>query len=1593
MNDIKNLIEKISAGRASLDDNTGNKLFKDIVDEIEKTAELFGKKPDETVISNWNDLLLRINSSRFGREIAARLDPAKFYKLGQMLSLALSENSIISKALIPIVHEYLDLFRQPEFLIKIYNQRIWDELILDLIRKSNYNFKVLFTQRVRDYSSKPLLGLIKNNNIKMYSWDEVSDIVSHYLKAIYSALSEDLDNEINVAFLLENSLNMACLDFACLSGGVVNVMIPSNSVEQHIEFILNETKVPLLFVSDEKQLTKIKSIKNKLTYLRKVILVEGISAESWVITFENFLGSAAANTIKKDIFEKNLHSDKLATIMYTSGTTGEPKGIMFSHTNIIYKRFCRAMAIPGIGDKDRFLSYLPLFHTFGRYLELMGSVFWGAEYYFMENPSLNAILSNMQQVKPTVFISIPKKWIQLYEYIASQVDIELEDVRLIKDTVKSATGNELKWGLSAAGFLPPEIFQFFQNNGVELMSGFGMTEATGGITMTPPEKYKSNSLGKALPGIEIKTAEDGELLIRGNYVMLNYFGQNKDEVFDSEGWLPTGDVMRMDENNFIEIIDRKKEIYKNVKGETIAPQKIENYFRDFESIKQVFLVGDHRPFNTLLIYPNYDIPELSFLTLSDGEKNEYFSSLIVTVNNFLAPFERIVDFRLVNRAFSEDHGELTPKGTYKRRMIEKNFDDVIEPMYERNFTELLVGTFKLRIPNWFLREKGCLSADIIYENYKIIIPKTGSGLFIKKVDDEFVKIGNYRYRHLSNTIELQWLLIDPELWIGNNQLVDFAGNSIIQWQQIINRNPGFSFSSIIDKYLPDNFDGNYFKQITESGENSVYGLHLAVLAIQTDEYFNLGLSYIENCLTEVDSIVSKYSFEILMRPDYGKSKSSRRLMLKTAVQHSSPHSLATFLRKYIDYDWDIIDDEIIDVTSKQGKKPDKMNTLISLLRAKIKELEIDEKIDETCIPSIFKMVCQYGIKHPSTYEKIRQVFVEYQLQKSKPKLSLLALETRNILRNGFRAWFGENKSVAVDMETNEEYGWEDVIIFEDGISKDDKEKIQKCIVETVLLSEAIFLISKGKVIQLNDLLPGGIWISELRRFHNKTNYRVSVQTRLYGSFELVFTINFCRQKDDINNEVSLLILAGSRQYLQELVEDFGGYWEKYDLWSSKYIPGDSAEKFLAREYRKIEDFNNNRLYFIWPYFVWNAAAAYFNFWRLTDYKEILSDPSLDNFIIPSHDYQTGTKVISLSQKSPFISLTDLFRNFYSLFIEAGENKYPFLHRKKIWTFAFAGLINAEGEELGIKILKDFKNELMKKNVFENELEIEHQLDEFIKTVSEGNYVPKLLYFAIKRFQRWKQLNNDADQTAQAQMLNELYETYRLSELTQAYPEARAKLYFETVFSNSSDELKVVLKEIIEQYHKHIITEEEELSMLSNLSSQFNLSESEKFFLTRLIYPYLKPSDSAHLIEYKVDGKASSNLVVEYEDSDGMQYYIRKPISPKEISRLHQIFIEANLLVTFRPEHEYLLAISERGFIIGGLYYLRQSDGSAYMEKIVVSNRYRRKGISDRLMNEFFERMHNDRIKFVTTGFFRPEYFYKFGFSVEKKYSGLVKELK
>ncbi len=1502
---------------------------------------------------------------------AESVDPDDFFHLGKLLLKSGSADQIFT---------FLDVFRQSGLLTRIYEDSRWDEHILKLIQKSDYTFGKLFRQRVDKYPDKNIFTVMRPGDQQDYTWSEISKQVNLYAGFLINLLGDELDKR-PVAFLCKNSLEMVIFDLACLTHNIENIMIPANSVQVHIEYILQYTKPKVLIVSDQELLKAISPLQAKMKFLETVVLLEKNGQEHdnvYTLNHISELSGQVDETVIKNRINKKKITDR-ATIMFTSGTTGNPKGIMFSYQNIVYKRFARAMAIPKIGEEDIFLSYLPLYHTFGRWFEMTGSIFWCARYVFMENPSAEAMLDNMQRIHPSIFISIPKKWYQLFERIQSQFNIYEDDEETIRQAVSNLTGGKLKWGLSAAGHLDVEIFEFFQKYGIELMSGFGMTEATGGITMTPPGRYRPNSLGKALPGIELKFLDDGELLIRGPYVMMGYVNPEDAGTDYIDGWLPTGDIMKADENGFIRIIDRKKEIYKNIKGETIAPQKIENYFLELEFITRVFLVGDHKPFNTLLVYPNYDSKEVTFSDMDESELRSYFSSVIVSVNQFLSPFERIVDFRLIDRNFDLEKGELTPKGTFKRRNIEENFSDTIEQMYRHEFFPVFIKNYEIQVPTWFLRECGVTQSEVISKEKGLFLKGNETGLTIH-IDKSGIQLGDFKYNAEDKKINLGAILQSPDLWLGNQNLIDFTGRNIFKWSRSDKPDANIHVLSVINKPISI---GSEFPDNGDELENLHFSVGLLYSGLRNEQ--KKAIEYLEEMSKSSQSHFAFFAKEILHRTIYENDQALQEMTIPVMIDTLQKHEFQTLLTDLLDRPDFLFSPTLITAISNKRLTADNLIVLFENIRSHC-------TITNPNCKSLFNLIGQYGTNHPAQYKSIRRFLIDSQLHAFYPEIANYAGLAYDYLKSGFRKWLGTKQTVAVDMETGEEYTWENVLTFEEGINHRDRSRLNEAITKTGLIREAVFLFSKGALVRLHDIPPGGVWVSLLGSDHGKSVYRVTVQTRYQGSFDLAVNLNHSLSSVEVIDEIKWLIQTASISGDKQLVEEFGGYWPEYDLWSEEYIPGETAGKFLVRIARQKNEAMIDRIKLLWPFFIWSAASGFIKFWMRTGRTMEMRDPSPGNVIIPVHDYQTGMRIISISARQEHKDILRLLLNIFEKFVLVTEKDIPMLNGIGKYKYMFSGLVEALGIQHGLHVLKECL-ELCKLDPDQAKIKaFSEELSEYITTIEDRGYLPKKLYFAIKRYHRWMQITENATIEARAETLSELYETYQLHDLEVEIPETRLRFFTATVFSESTDDLKIRMEKIIRGQRVGTVTQDNLSQYISAIQNDLVLGDDEIFFLTRLTYPHLSPTDNADLITMEAGGVSDVDVVVRLQDYDGAEFQVRAPVNPKEITRLHQLFLKNSLAVKFTPKHRYLIGVNERGRLVGGLFYSVTNEESVHIEKIVVTNTYRKKGVSDGLLNEFFKRMKSDHRLNVTTGFFRPEYFYRFGFKTEPKYAGLVRKL-
>ena len=665
-------------------------------------------------------------------------------------------------------HQFLDATRTSPFLLALADaarRDRWAEVCFRAIRRSGYTLEIMFEQRVARHPDRPLFRLADAPPGAAWSYAQVHNQARRFA-ATFLRMSEATPH---VALWLANSIQGACCDLACLTFGVPNTPISVHADDDELHAISKARPFDIVVTDSPDRYARLVALRRQSVGTFSILRLDATGdvleeGDDRLLRAQAALGSEQVDEALSR--RARLSLDDAATLMFTPGPTGAPKGVVFSGFNLVTKRFARAAALPRIGEDEVLLCYLPLFHTFGRFLEMLGSVFWGGTYVFASASSIESLLAGMRNVRPTTLVSIPLRWSQIHQRVLAEAG-ENADQRALERACARITGGRLRWGLSAAGYLAPGVFRFFHEMGIALCSGFGMTEATGGVTMTPPEEYVDGSVGIPLPGMRVKLSSTSELLIGGPYVA-RHLGDPAPSP-DAEPWTPTGDLFRLRPDGHYEIFDKIKDIYKNTRGQTIAPKRIENHFVGVAEVRQVMLVGDGRDDNTLLIFPAFDAPNLQ--GLDRDEFRAFFHRLVLAANRQLVSYERVVDFAIVEEPMTAD--ELREDGTLHRKAVLTRHRAVVDAMYEGRARTFAMGGVKVLLPRWLFRELGILLSDLQAEGSSLVDRIGDRALRIEVASGGRVRVGDLSYDVADASIDLGRLTLQPALWLGNAGLAGF----------------------------------------------------------------------------------------------------------------------------------------------------------------------------------------------------------------------------------------------------------------------------------------------------------------------------------------------------------------------------------------------------------------------------------------------------------------------------------------------------------------------------------------------------------------------------------------------------------------------------------------------------------------------------------------------------------------------------------------------------------------------------------------------------------------------------------------------------
>ena len=531
-----------------------------------------------------------------------------------------------------------------------------------------------------------------------------------------------------VAILSENRVEWALADWSCICAGAVDVPIYSTLPTAQVSYILDDCGASLVFVSDAEQLEKAREAAASLDHPVDIVVFDGSAAGDGAVAWEDFLARGDDAPMDDFLAEaRRARPGDLVTMIYTSGTTGTPKGVMLTHNNLASNIWASKQML-GVDIGDVSLSFLPLSHVLQRMVDYL----FFARGCTITHGSIETVAADMKRLRPTVLVSVPRLYEKVYQSVLDaggvkgklvawavgvgrraallkedgaqlpfllKIQYAIAD-KLVFTKLRQAIGGRLRYFVSGGAALAPEINRFFLGAGITILEGYGLSETSPVTNVNTLEHFRIGTVGRPVPGTEIRIADDGEILIRGPQVMKGYYGLEEmtREVIADDGWFSTGDIGELSSDGYLRITDRKKDLIKTSGGKYVAPQAIENLLKKNPYIDQAVVVGDGRKFCSVLVVPAFERlgswataegvdGSDSAALLADSRCQDLLKEEIFGELRDLARFETPKKIGLLSEPFTVENGALTPTQKVKRPVVTRLYADMIESFYRAESVE------------------------------------------------------------------------------------------------------------------------------------------------------------------------------------------------------------------------------------------------------------------------------------------------------------------------------------------------------------------------------------------------------------------------------------------------------------------------------------------------------------------------------------------------------------------------------------------------------------------------------------------------------------------------------------------------------------------------------------------------------------------------------------------------------------------------------------------------------------------------------------------------------------------------------------------
>ena len=1513
----------------------------------------------------------------------------------------------------------------------------WPEAVFGLLQISRFSLLNLFRTRAAAHPGKVLFQDMSAPLPPQWSYDQIGRMTRVMAGALYAQAAE-IGAPPRVAIFSDNRIEGACADLACLFYDILDAPLNTYFNRENLVEIFDRLGINIALTDTRERCRLLESVREKTAVPFKIFVLRPDAAADR--SGAAFFGELCLNMGEAEIAKglgarRRFAPNEVATVMFTSGSTGRPKGVSFSIYNLVAKRFARAAALPAVGRDEVFLSFLPLFHTFGRYLEMLGAIYWGGTYVFAGNASADTLFSLFPKVQPTGFISVPIRWSQLHERCLEKADAAApgdSEERILRSVV----GPRLRWGLSAAGHLDAKVFRYFERHGIAAASGFGMTEGTGGITMTPPGHYEDNTQGLPLPGLRARLGPGGELQVSGHYVARYLEDKGPGDVIpypenpDTDYWLPTGDVFQVLPNGYFRIVDRIKDIYKNNRGETVAPLKVESKFAGVPGFKRVFLVGDGRPFNVLFLVPDRGDEVLKSGLDAENER-AYYRRLVTAANVDLAPPERVVNFAVLDRDFEAGRGELTPKGSINRKAVEANFAREIEELYRKKYVELSEGAARVRIPLWLYRDLGILDDGISYDGRALRDAHRAVALPLVRDPGSLTwLVGDLEYQVRGNVLDLGLFARQPRLWMGNPALVRFCPcreGWDVPLEKVSDevRLPARRIGSLerddisVPALDPDRI---------EDRRTAAVGALLGSALFAETKAAAVALEEIEKIFAEPElrtvPVIRRRLQALARHPDESIRCTAYRILL---LDEPNPEYGAA-LREFLHSGLTFLNRESIEAIASSPFGQGRFDALRQRMAAYREELDWPAcDVTRTQFLQIFELFVDFAGYHPEFFGSVRAELAGWALLQADPELARAAEARFDELERN------HERSLAAGAAELSAAEWDARLVFDDGLTVEEKGRLTAILRDRTFLKKSIGLIYEADDFQVSDIVPEGIWVSRLFSADGRPSFRTLVGAKpghLYdlrielgdapgspaagasalactpapagvpgfarGSASAVLARGYkprasgepkarpmTEERESVYWHLAIAHFPQGATILPEIGSvrpDLGArslqYCGELDLWEKirqfSGARGPEAPFPAPHQWRKL---------FI------GGISAFFRAWEYGGRRIVPGVPAPGNVTVPETDFREEPIIRSLAGWRPYEGPLSLIKPLVVNFFRKPAAHYPWIRGQIDLAWVFDACYEALGYAKASAFFAALRDALAGEPLAgPGGASVAEALAAYLAEFEKNFMIPLPALNAIGRYKEWAVRHAAADPAQRERMVLDVHGLYRLAR----YPDvARYYLYRHTYFAVAGEKTLAVFDKLIARMSERLGTPAVQFVELSELQAALVRDEDRAVF-GKMVFPRIRTSQTLDILEFGDAGAKQVIVRSSIADRRGEAFTFRETYDPAEIGALYRLFFKENYPKTISEQdrHHILQDGAER--IVGGLCHRMMFENAAFIDGIVVASPHQGAGLAGAMIEDFCGRMALAGVHVVLTPFYLPDLFLRAGFKVDKRWGAMVR---